>query len=115
MEKNVDKEKVFCVLLTDRSEAFDCLDHELLTVKLNAYGFNLPALRVVHDYLSNRKQIIKIENTYTNWMKIIFSVPQVLMLGQLLLNLSLADLFLIINDADVASYVDDNIPYIIAD
>ena len=54
MEKNVDKEKVFCVLLTDRSEAFDCLDHELLTVKLNAYGFNLPALRVVHDYLSNR-------------------------------------------------------------
>ena len=48
-------------------------------------------------------------------MKIIFSVPQVLMLGQFLLNLSLADLFLIINDADVASYVDDNIPYIIAD
>ena len=79
-------------------------------MKLNAYGFNLPALRVARDYLSNRKQIIKIENSYSNWMKIIFSVPQVSILGQLLLNLFLADLFLIINDADVASYVDDNTP-----
>ena len=48
-------------------------------------------------------------------MKIIFSVPQVSILGQLLLNIFLADLFFIINDADVASYVDDNTPYIIAD
>ena len=49
------KGKVFRALLTDLSEAFDCLDHELLTAKLNAYGFNLPALRLVHDYLSNSK------------------------------------------------------------
>ena len=51
----VDKGKVFGALLTDLSKAFDCLDHELLIAKLNAYGFNLPALRLIHDYLSNRK------------------------------------------------------------
>ena len=54
-KKYVDKGKVFRALLTDLSKAFDCLDHELLTAKLNAYGFNLPALRLVHDYLSNSK------------------------------------------------------------
>ena len=48
----------------------DCLDHELLTAKLNAYGFSLPALRLINDYLSNRKQRTKIENTYITWLDI---------------------------------------------
>ena len=36
--------KLFGALLTDPSKGFDCLDHELLTAKLHAYGFSLPAL-----------------------------------------------------------------------
>ena len=47
-------------LLTDFFKAFDCLDHELLIAKLNAYGFSLPALRLINDYLFNRIQQTKI-------------------------------------------------------
>ena len=54
-KRAVDSGQMFGALLTDLSKAFDCLDHELLTAKLNAYGFSLPALKLVHDYLSNRK------------------------------------------------------------
>ena len=52
-KKSVDKGKVFSALLTDLSRAFDCLDHELLTANLNTYGFSLPALRLISDYLSD--------------------------------------------------------------
>ena len=39
--------------------SFFCLDHELLIVRLNAYGFSLLVLKLAHDYLSNRKQRTK--------------------------------------------------------
>ena len=86
-KRSVDKGKVFGALLTDLLKAFDCLDHELLTAKLNAYGFSLPALRLINDYLSNRKQRTKIENTYSTWLDIIFGVPQGPILGPLLFNI----------------------------
>ena len=51
----VDDLKMFGAFLTDLSKGFDCLDHELFIAKLNAYGFSLTALKLVHNYLSNRK------------------------------------------------------------
>ena len=71
----VDKGKVFGALLTDLSKAFDCLNHELLVAKLNAYGFTLPALKLVHDYLSDRKQRTRVNNSYSTWFEILFGVP----------------------------------------
>ena len=54
-KRSVDSGKAFGGLLTDLSNAFDCIDHELLIAKLNDYRFSLPALRLIHDYLSHRK------------------------------------------------------------
>ena len=49
----VDKGKLFGALLTDLSKAFDCLSLEIIIAKLNAYGFSLPVLKRIPDYLSN--------------------------------------------------------------
>ena len=62
----VDNKKTFGVLLTDLSKAFDCLSHELLLAKLHAYGFSIPALRLVYSYLKNKKQRTKINSAYNN-------------------------------------------------
>ena len=66
MEASVDSGQMVGALLTDLSKTFDCLDHELLIAKLNAYCFSLPALKLVNDYLSNRKQRTKVNKTYSS-------------------------------------------------
>ena len=59
MEKAVNNHKAFGAVLTDLSKAFDCICHDLLIAKLNAYGLSLPALKLITDYLQNRNQRTK--------------------------------------------------------
>ena len=71
-KRSVDNKKRFDALLTNLSKAFDCLDHELLMTKLNAYGFSLTALKLLHNYLSKRKQRLKINSSYSSLLEIVF-------------------------------------------
>ena len=72
--------KSFGALLTDLSKVFDCLSHELLIANLNAYGFNMSALRFVHSYLKNCMQRTKINSEYSSWEEIMLGVPRSLYL-----------------------------------
>ena len=74
-KRSIDRGKVFGALLTDLFKAFDCLNHDLLIAKLNAYGFSLPGFRLILDYLSDRKQRTRINNSYSTWMEIVLGVP----------------------------------------
>ena len=75
-KRSVDQGKVFGVLLRDISKAFDCLPHELIITKLNAYELPLLAFKLVSDYLINPKQRTKIINSYRSWQDILFVVQQ---------------------------------------
>ena len=63
-------DKGFCtgILLTDLSKAFDCISHDLLIAKLKAYGFSYKSLSLIKNYLSNRYQRTKINNTFSTWL-----------------------------------------------
>jgi hypothetical protein len=60
----------------DLSKAFDCLPHNLLMLKLEAYGLSGNSLKLLKSYLENRRKRIKIGNNYSEWDTLIKRVPQ---------------------------------------
>ena len=107
----LDKGGVAGALLMDLSKAFDCLNHEHLIANLSAYGFSLSALRLIHSYLTERKQRVKMNGSFSTRRETTIGVPQGSVLGPLLFNIYLNDLFMFVNDAEICNYADDTTIY----
>ena len=87
------------------------MPHSLLIAKLHAHGFDKTFTEYLKDYLSHRKLKININKTFSNWTNILYGVPQGSILGPLILNVFLCDLFLFKQNIDLVSYADDNTPF----
>ena len=71
----------------DLSKGCDCLPHNLLLAKLQAYGFSKESIRLFLSYLTNRTQRIKIGSTFSPWTNILRGIPQGSILGPLFFNI----------------------------
>ena len=110
-EKALDNRDIAGDVLTDLSKAFECVNHDLLIARLDAYDFDRNALKLIHSYLSDRKHRTKIYNSFSNWAEIRCGVPQGSILGPLLFNIYMNDIFLFLPKTKIANYADDNTPY----
>ena len=93
-KESLDNGGVFDPLMTDFSKTFGCLHHGLLIAKLDAYGFDIKLVKLNQQYLSNRKQSVKVGNAYNSWKYIFDGIPQGLILGPLIFNVFFVTYFI---------------------
>jgi len=74
-------------ILMDLLKAFDCLPHNLIALKLKAYGLSDNCVLRVHTYLTNRKQRVKIGKVQSSWTETINGFSQGSILGPLIFNI----------------------------
>ena len=109
-ENALDHSQLVGTVLMDLSKAFDSLPHELLLAKLFAYGFTERSIILIGSYLSNRKQRTKVGSELSLWLDIINGVSQCSVLGPLLFNIFINDLF-IAEYSVIFNFADDNTIY----
>ena len=51
-------------------KAFDTLSHDLMIAKLGAYGFKTDASRYIKSYLTNKKQRVRVNKTFSEFKRI---------------------------------------------
>ena len=95
----------------DLSKAYDYLPHDLLIAKLEAYSLDNDSLNLLLDCLSFRKQRTQVGFAYSKWSKIRRGIPQGSILGPLLFNIFVIDIFMIIEQSDIYNFADDNTLY----
>ena len=110
-EHLLDNEYNIGVLFLDLSKAFDVLNHSLLLVKLDAYGFSLKSTTFIQSYLNKRVQKVNVNNRFSSCEVIYGCVPKGSILGPLIFNNFIYDIFSFLTTCEMCNYADDNTLY----
>ena len=94
----------------DFAKAFDTISHDLILNKLKLqYGIDSSLLKLLVNYLHERKQRVVLDNIASKSITVLSSVPQGSILGPLLFVLLINDIYVGIDKAtSICLYADDN-------
>ena len=83
INKNLDVGLPTAAVFIDFRKAFDCVQHPVLLEKMKVLGFSDTVISWVKSYLSDRKQRVFANSTYSDFQNITQGVPQGSVLGPL--------------------------------
>ena len=106
--RNTEAKKHTAAVLMDVSKAFDSLPINLQITKLAAYGVGINSLKYLQCYLTDRKQIVKASGYFSSWRPLNQGMPKCAILGPLLFNLLINEIFLFIQEGSLCNFADDN-------
>ena len=70
-QNELNKSGFVVTILMDLSKAYDCLPHDLLIAKFEAYGIVKSGLNLLLSYLLNQKQCTKVNSSHSDWYDIL--------------------------------------------
>ncbi len=106
--KALENHQTVGMLLIDLSKAFDCLPYSLTVAKLRAYGLSQDATTLLANYLTGIAQRVKVKDAHSTWDTLRKGVPQGSILGPVIFNLFINDIYYAIKDGCIFNYADDN-------
>ena len=110
--ESLNNRKHLLTIFLDFSKAFDTISIDILMNKLEHYGFRNQIKSWLHSYLTNRKQIVRINNTTSNTLINKMGVPQGSTLGPLLFILYISDMKQALSKMKVLHFADDSTLYL---
>ena len=113
--KAVSEGKEVRIVFLDISKAFDRVWHKALLHKLKQFGITGPLLDWFADYLKDRFQRVMINGQVSDWIRLLFGVPQGSVLGPLLFLIFIDDITHSVDNCSIRLFADDTCLFITVD
>lgn len=111
----LNEKKVIGVIFLDFRRAFETIDRKLLLLKLRKFGLGPKIINWMSEYLTDRTQITKYNNSVSSMKNSIFGVPQGTVLGPNLFLLYINDIVQYVNKCNIQLFADDTLLYLIGE